>query len=59
MEPWMEKDRNGFIAALPKQLEATTDPVLRKAIYDMLYRKDPDFRSALLDRAETPDTPGK
>ncbi len=59
MELWIDKDRNGFVAALPKQLEATKDPVLRKAIYDMLYRKDPGFRNSLLNLAETPDTPAK
>lgn len=57
METWMENDRQGFVAALPQELEATADPVLRKAIYDMLYRKDPDFQKSLLDLAETPDTP--
>jgi hypothetical protein len=57
MELWIDKDRKGFVEALPKQLEATTDPALRKAIYDMLYRKDPGFRDSLLNLAETPDTP--
>ena len=57
METWFDQDRNAFVAALPAQLEATKDPVLRKAIYDMLYRKDPGFRDSLLNLAETPDTP--
>lgn len=59
MELWIDQDRNGFVEALPKQLEATTDPALRKAIYEMLYRKDPGFRDSLLNLAETPDTPAK
>lgn len=54
MEAWLDKDREGFVEELPKQLEATTDPVLRKAIYDMLYRKDPSFKESLLDLVEAP-----
>ena len=54
MELWIEKDRHGFVDALPAQLEATTDPALRKAIYDMLYRKDPGFKESLLNLAEEP-----
>jgi hypothetical protein len=57
MELWIDNDRKGFVEALPKQLEATSDPALRKAIYDMLYRKDPAFKDSLLNLAETPDTP--
>lgn len=54
MEAWMDKDREGFVAELPKELEATSDPILRKAIYDMLYRKDPSFKESLLDLVEIP-----
>jgi len=57
METWMDQDHDGFVAALPAELEATADPALRKAIYDMLYRKDPGFKESLLKLAETPDTP--
>lgn len=58
IDTWMENDWKGFVTALPKELEATSDPALREVIYDALYRKDPGFRDQMLKLVETPDTPG-
>ena len=56
LETWMDNDRDGFLAALPDQLNATREPGLRQAVYEMLYRKDPNFRASLLKLADTPVT---
>ena len=58
LETWLDNDRAGFIASLPDQLNTTTEPALRQAVYDMLYRKDPNFKTSLLRLADTPVTDG-
>ncbi len=56
METWMENDRAGFLDSLPDQLNATKEPGLRQAVYEMLYRKDPNFKASILKLADTPVT---
>ena len=56
LETWMENDRAGFLDSLPDQLDATKEPGLRQAVYEMLYRKDPNFKASILKLADTPVT---
>ncbi len=51
---WYDNKREELLSALPAQLEALKDSVLRRAVYDLLYQKDQGFRDALLDLAEAP-----
>ena len=63
LETWLDTDREAFVKSLPDQIAATTDPKMRQAVYDLLYRKDPNFKESLLKLAddttstETPDAP--
>ena len=59
MEAWFDKDRDAFVAALPAEIDAMPDINLRRAVYDLLYKKDPSFKESMLKLVEptVPEAP--
>ncbi len=56
-EKWFEASPDEFRAGIEDQLKTITEPGLRKAIYTMLFEKDPAFKDTLLDLVEESQNP--
>jgi hypothetical protein len=64
-ETWYDKSPETFRAGIEEAIGLMDDPAMRRSVYEMLYERDPDFQTQLLelvdknalDKAVTPAPP--
>ena len=47
-ETWYDKSPETFRAGIAEAITLMEDPAMRRSVYEMLYERDPDFQTSLL-----------
>ena len=47
-ETWYDKSPETFRAGIEEAITLMDDPAMRRSVYEMLYERDPDFQTQLL-----------